>query len=108
VIQLGKPAWLAAAAFATLLTVACGHEVGGSNAQQKISEASQDGTKPTLNIKTLNTEPAPPATETGGFDGNKAFTSLNLLRSVRARPPRTAFVERNSTLSRSCKALAVK
>jgi hypothetical protein len=94
VIQLGKPACLVAAAFAALLAVACGHEAGGSNAQQKSSEASQDSAKPTLNVKTLNSEPAPPAAETGGFDGNKAFDHVAQLVAIGPRPPASDGIHR--------------
>ena len=94
-IRLGKPAWLAAAAFVTLLTVACGHEVGGSNTAEKGAvQSSQDGQKPTLNIKTLNSEPAPPAAETGGFDGNKAFDHVAQLVAIGPRPPASDGIRR--------------
>jgi glutaminyl-peptide cyclotransferase len=95
VIRFGKPAWLAAAAFATLLIVACGHEVGGSNAAQKAAvESSQNGAKPTLNIKTLNAESAPPTAETGGFDGNKALDHVAQLVAIGPRPPASEGIRR--------------
>jgi len=95
VIRLGKPAWLAAAALVTLLTVACGHEVGGSNTAEKGAiQSSQDSPKPTLNIKTANAEPAPPAAETGGFDGNKAFDHVAQLVAIGPRPPASDGIRR--------------
>ena len=94
-IRLGKPAWLAVAAFVTLLTVACGHEVGGSNTAEKGTvQSSQDSPKPTLNVKTLNAEPAPPAAETGGFDGNKAFEHVAQLVAIGPRPPASDGIRR--------------
>jgi hypothetical protein len=90
-----KPAWLVAAAFATLLIFACGHDVGGSNAAQKAAgEASRESAKPTLNIKTVNTEPAPPAESTGGFDGNKAFDHVAQLVAIGPRPPASDGIHR--------------
>jgi glutaminyl-peptide cyclotransferase len=95
VIHYTKPAWVVAAAFAILLTFACGHDVGGSNAAQKAAgKSSQDGAKPTLNIKTLNAEPAPPAAETGGFDGNKAFDHVAQLVAIGPRPPASEGIHR--------------
>jgi glutaminyl-peptide cyclotransferase len=95
VIRLGKPAWLAVAAFVTLLTVACGHEVGGSNTAEKgTDQSSQDSPKPTLNVKTLNAEPAPHAAETGGFDGNKAFEHVAQLVAIGPRPPASDGIRR--------------
>jgi hypothetical protein len=95
VIQLEKSAWLAVAAFATLFTFACGHDVGGSNTAQKAAvEASQEAAKPTLNIKTVNAEPAPPAESTGGFDGNKAFDHVAQLVAIGPRPPASDGIRR--------------
>jgi glutaminyl-peptide cyclotransferase len=95
VIRFRKPAWLATAAFVALLTVACGHEVGGSNTAEKGAvQSSQDRPKPTLNIKTLNAEPAPPASETGGFDGNKAFDHVAQVVAIGPRPPASDGIRR--------------
>jgi glutaminyl-peptide cyclotransferase len=95
VIHYRKPAWLIAAAFATLLTFACGHDVGGSSTAQKgAGESAQNGAKPTLNIKTLNVEPAPPAAETGGFDGKKAFDHVAQLVAIGPRPPASEGIHR--------------
>jgi hypothetical protein len=90
-----KPAWLVAAALATLLIFGCGHDVGGSNTAPKgAAEASQEGTKPTLNIKTVNAEPAPPAESTGGFDGNKAFDHVAQLVAIGPRTPASDGIRR--------------
>jgi glutaminyl-peptide cyclotransferase len=94
VSYIWKSGWFGVAALATLSIIACGHEVGGSNAQQKSSDSSQDGAKPTLNIKTLNTEPAPPAAETGGFDGSKAFDHVAQLVAIGPRPPASDGIRR--------------
>jgi glutaminyl-peptide cyclotransferase len=96
VIHYRKPAWLAAAAFTILLTFACGHDVGGSNTAQKgaAGDSTQNGAKPTLNIKTPSAELAPPAAETGGIDGNKAFDHVAQLVAVGPRPPASEGIRR--------------
>jgi len=101
-MRFGKPAWLVAAAFVTLFTIACGHDVGGSNAAQKSSgQSSQSDAKPTLNIKTPNAEPAPPPAETGGFDGNKAFDHVAQLVAIGPRPPASEGIHRSQNYIRS-------
>lgn len=86
-VDLKKPTCLATAALVAVLTIACSRQVVGSNAAQKSAEdSSQDATRPTLKIKTAG-EPAPPASETGGFDGNKAFDHVAQLVAIGPRPP---------------------
>ena len=86
-VDLKKAACLATAALVAVLTIACSRQVVGSNAAQKsAAESSQDATRPTLKIKTAG-EPAPPASETGGFDGNKAFDHVAQLVAIGPRPP---------------------
>jgi glutaminyl-peptide cyclotransferase len=87
VVDLKKAACLAAAAQVAVLTIACSRQLGGSNASQKsVEEPSQDHSRPTLKIKTAG-DPAPPASETGGFDGNKAFDHVAQLVAIGPRPP---------------------
>jgi glutaminyl-peptide cyclotransferase len=87
VVDLKKAACLATAALVAVLTIACSRQVVGSNAAQKSAEESSQGaSRPTLKIKTAG-EPVPPASETGGFDGNKAFDHVAQLVAIGPRPP---------------------
>ena len=91
---LRRSAWLAATVTATLLAIACSRDGGGSNAAQKSAAESSQDAKPTLNIKTVNEEPAPPASETGGFDGNRAFDHVAQLVAIGPRPPASDGIHR--------------
>ena len=86
-VELKKAAFVATAALVAVQTIACSRQVGGSNAaQNSAEESSQGASRPTLKIKTAG-EPVPLASETGGFDGNKAFDHVAQLVAIGPRPP---------------------
>jgi glutaminyl-peptide cyclotransferase len=73
-----KSLWIAAAAFVALLTVACGHDappVATTAATPSSSVAAAQPPAPTAAAAAQITGPdaAPPASQTGGFDGAKAY-----------------------------------
>ncbi len=97
-----KSIWLGAPALAALLTIACGHDAGSSKAAQNSSpvlntdqkaSAPADATKQGV-MAGRSVEPAPPAQETGGFDGQKAFEHVAQLVAFGPRPPASDGIHR--------------
>jgi glutaminyl-peptide cyclotransferase len=86
VLDFRRVGSLVTAVLFALLTIACSRQQGASSAAQKSVEESSQDARPTLKIKTVG-EPAPPASETGGFDGNKAFDHVEQLVAIGPRPP---------------------
>lgn len=97
-----KPMWLGLPALAAILTIACGHDDGTSKAAQdsrpvlntsQKASAPADATKPGA-MASSSVEPAPPASETGGFDGQKAFEHVAQLVALGPRPPASDGIHR--------------
>jgi glutaminyl-peptide cyclotransferase len=102
VLNLRKAAYIGLPALAALLTIACGHDAGSSkaaqnttpvlNTDQKASPPA-DATRPGSLLGGAG-EPAPPASETGGFDGMKAFEHVAKLVAIGPRPPASDGIHR--------------
>lgn len=101
-IRLKKAAWLGAAPLAAFLAIACSHELGPSKAAENSSAASKTGqsanapadeNKPSL-IVAYAGPPPPPASETGGFDGAKAYDHVAQLVAIGPRPPASDGIRR--------------
>lgn len=86
-----RQSWLAAAALVALFTVACGHDVApagtASAAPPPVAAAGAPAPPPTLAAAQIaGAEAAPPASQTGGFDGAKAYDYTAKLVSFGPRP----------------------
>lgn len=99
-IHLKKAAWLGAAALAAFLVISCSHELGPSKAAENSSAASKsgqgapaEGSKPSL-VAGYAGAPPPPASETGGFDGAKAYDHVAQLVAIGPRPPASDGIRR--------------
>jgi hypothetical protein len=89
-----KKLWLGAAAFAAVAgIVAC----GGSNQPSAASPSSNASAPSGANQSTAPkpTEVAPPADQTGGFDGAKAYEHVAKLVSFGPRPPASEGIRRS-------------
>jgi peptidase M28-like protein len=102
VFHFKKTAWLGVAAFAALMTIACGRDGSSSKAAQNASpgqsasqnsNAAADPGRPSLLVNRAGPA-APPASETGGFDGNKAFDHVAQLVAIGPRPPASDGIRR--------------
>lgn len=89
---------IAVVAFAALLAVACGHgnptsaASSNANAGAARSRAASSQSAPALPIGPE--DQAPPASETGGFDGQKAYAFTAKLVSFGPRPPASEAIRR--------------
>src|SRR5579862_4553607 len=71
---------------ASLGVAACGHgEAGSASSAASASQPSAQQTDPAAAGKTA--ESAPPASQTGGFDGAKAYEQVAKIVSYGPRPP---------------------
>jgi glutaminyl-peptide cyclotransferase len=93
---------MAAAAFVALTTIACSHDASSSKASETASpsksagqnsNAVADPNRPSLLVNRAGPA-APPASETGGFDGNKAFDHVAQLVAIGPRPPASDGIRR--------------
>ncbi|MGH9747693.1 MAG: M28 family peptidase [Candidatus Acidiferrales bacterium] len=101
-LRFRKAVWLGAPALAALMTIACSHDGGSSKAEQNApgsptvaqgSSAAADSGKPSLLVHRAGPA-APPASETGGFDGNKAFDHVAQLVAIGPHPPASDGIRR--------------
>lgn len=84
-----KRIWLGAVALAALLTVACSHEAAPTAAASAASPASSATAPATVQFtaaQITGPDAAPPASQTGGFDGAKAYDYTAKLVSFGPRP----------------------
>jgi len=80
--------WIIAAAAFLACIVACGgstHPPADTSAAKTVAEPATASAQNTPSTKP--TEPAPPADQTGGFDGSKAFDHVAKIVSYGPRPP---------------------
>lgn len=79
-------AWVSAAALALLLSASCGHGgTGGGASADSASPAKAAAALPAS--RSASSDAAPPASETGGFDGQKAYEQVAKLVSFGPHPP---------------------
>jgi glutaminyl-peptide cyclotransferase len=75
-----------------LLTIACGHDVARSASSSGAASAGAAAPEPAPQISAADT--APPASQTGGFDGARAYDYTAKLVSFGPRPPATDAIHR--------------
>jgi glutaminyl-peptide cyclotransferase len=88
-----KPLWIAAAAFVALLTVACGNDsTPATTTAASTTPSSVTPTQPPASTaaaaaaQITGPDAAPPASQTGGFDGAKAYDFTAKLVNFGPRP----------------------
>ncbi|MGB0033939.1 MAG: M28 family peptidase [Candidatus Acidiferrales bacterium] len=83
--------WIAASICAAFLSTACGHESAkpGSSPSGAVTSAAWPTKPPRAQAET-----APPASETGGFDGSKAFAHVSQLVAIGPHPPASEGIRR--------------
>jgi len=92
--------WVGAAALALLLSASCGHGATGGGASADSASAPK-AAAPLPVSRTASTEAAPPASETGGFDGQKAYEEVAKLVSFGPHPPASDAIHRVQDYIRS-------
>jgi glutaminyl-peptide cyclotransferase len=89
-----KIGWIGAATFSALLVIACGHggasSTAASSADASAASLAQSSAAPTIAPQ----DQAPPASQTGGFDGQKAYDFTSKLVSFGPRPPASDAIHR--------------
>jgi glutaminyl-peptide cyclotransferase len=90
--------WAGAAVFTALVVVACGQGNGSSSAA---ASATASAAPSANSLQAVSTQPtiapedqAPPASQTGGFDGQKAYDFTAKLVSFGPRPPASDAIHR--------------
>jgi hypothetical protein len=81
--RLVRPAWLTFLVFFILIDTGCSRESPKAS-NSPLQAATQ----------AVSSEPAPPASQTGGFDGQKAFVHVEKLVSFGPRPPDSEGIHR--------------
>lgn len=94
-----KRSWVGAAAFAAILTVACGHDAPRSDAAPAPGASASASTAPQISVGPSDI--APPATETGGFDGAKAYEFTAKVVAFGPRPPASDALHRTQDYIRA-------
>jgi glutaminyl-peptide cyclotransferase len=99
---LKRAAWFYALIFGATLAVACTRDSG----QPKPGSAQSSGANSTAapvppRFQIPSAEAAPPATQTGGFDGAKAFEHVAQLVAIGPRPPASDGIRRAQDYIRS-------
>jgi hypothetical protein len=80
-----KSFWITVAALAGLLAGACGHDSARPSASANASSAAVPATPAQIGVPPADA--APPATQTGGFDGAKAYDQVAKLVAFGPHPP---------------------
>jgi len=92
--------WVGAAALALLLSASCGHSATGEGASAD-SASSAKAAAPLLASRGTSPDAAPPASETGGFDGQRAYEQVAKLVSFGPHPPASDAIHRVQDYIRS-------
>jgi glutaminyl-peptide cyclotransferase len=93
--RLRQSPWIAAAALAAFLIAACGHNAASSKASpapNPTSASSPPSAEPAHQFAVPVPDAAPPASQTGGFDGAKAYDHVAKLVSFGPHPPASAAI----------------
>jgi glutaminyl-peptide cyclotransferase len=80
-----KSSWIALAVVASLFTGACGHDSARPGASANASSSATPATPAQIVIPP--SDAAPPAAQTGGFDGTKAYDQVAKLVAFGPHPP---------------------
>jgi glutaminyl-peptide cyclotransferase len=88
---LRKSPWLVGAAVAAVLSVACGHEAPTVTSGNPVSASAAPAAAQAM---VATADVAPPASQTGGFDGAKAYDQVAKLVAFGPRPPASDAIHR--------------
>lgn len=94
----GKRLWAGVSTLAAILTVACSHDAPRSEAAPA---AAASATAPATQAAIGPEDAAPPASETGGFDGAKAFEFTAKVVGFGPRPPESNALHKTQDYIRS-------
>ena len=99
---LKRAAWFYALIFGATLAVACTRDSGQPKPGSAQSAGANSTTAPIpSNFQIPSAEAAPPATQTGGLDGAKAFEHVARLVAIGPRPPASEGIRRAQDYIRS-------
>lgn len=96
----GRMLWIVVAALAVLLSVSCGNAGTGRSASTD-SSPSVKAAAPLPAPRVASSDAAPPASETGGFDGQKAYEHVAKLVAFGPHPPASDAIHRVQDYIRS-------
>ncbi len=86
--------WAGAAALAVLLSASCGHDGAGRRASAESSSSVKAAAPLPASKDAAPPDAAPPATKTGGFDGQKAYEHVAKLVAFGPHPPASDAIHR--------------
>ena len=92
----GKQFWVGVTALAALLAVACGHDAARPDAAPAAAANA-----PATQVAIGAADAAPPASETGGFDGSKAYEFTASVVGFGPRPPQSDALHKTQDYIRS-------
>ena len=84
-----RSSWIVAAAFAAVSAGACGHDSARPSAPVNASSSATAAAAAPAQIAIPPADVAPPAAQTGGFDGAKAYDQVAKLVAFGPHPPAT-------------------
>ena len=93
--------WAGAAALAVLILVSCGHGGTNGDAAAVSSSSVKAAAPPPASRGITSSDTAPPASETGGFDGQKAYEHVAKLVAFGPHPPASDAIHRVQDYIRS-------
>jgi glutaminyl-peptide cyclotransferase len=97
-LRPGKNVWASASAFAAFLTVACSQEAPRPAAAPAVAVSAP---APTIQVAIGPADVAPAASETGGFDGAKAYEFTAKVVGFGPRPPESEALHKTQDYIRS-------
>ena len=95
----GKKLWVGVPALAALLTIACGHDAARPDAAP--ASTASAGATTAAQASVGPEDVAPPASETGGFDGSKAYEFTAKVVGFGPRPPTSDALHKTQNYIRS-------
>jgi glutaminyl-peptide cyclotransferase len=95
----GKEFWVGVTAFAALLAAACSPDAPRPDARPASTAAA--GAPPAVQVSVSPENVAPPASETGGFDGSKAYEFTANVVGFGPRPPQSDALHKTQDYIRS-------
>src|SRR4029077_14931004 len=94
----GKEVWVGLSALAALFAIACGHDTARPEAAPAAAaNAAASGSQ----LAIAAADAAPPASETGGFDGSKAYEFTAKVVGFGPRPPESDALHKTQDYIRS-------
>ena len=95
----GKKLWVGVPALAAFLTIACGHDAARPDASP--ASTASAGATTAAQASVGPEDVAPPASETGGFDGSKAYEFTAKVVGFGPRPPTSDALHKTQNYIRS-------